>query len=327
MAGAELKRSTLRAAIADALHGAVKAYELADACVDLGLDPQADGENPAWSKRMYVQARISGKTMDELVTLARRIADDYADTGLEKLLTALSEGGVDGELKNLIFAADGPKPRIVLRDALNNDIEIVENADRCLVYNRPLPEEGLTWRQLVEWWADKTSRPVSDERGVALDLFARLEKSLDNDAERLILRTYARLYRTAGFDVPALIPQVYLHYDPYTKRELAPQSSPLARQRMDFLLLFPRRARVVIELDGRHHYADDQGRADPERYAMMVAEDRNLRLAGYEVYRFGGRELSGRGRATATLAAFFDALLTRHGIPLTPPPAPPPFKF
>jgi very-short-patch-repair endonuclease len=96
---------------------------------------------------------------------------------------------------------------------------------------------------------------------------------------------------------------------------------------MDFLLLFPRRARVVIELDGRHHYADDQGRADPERYAVMVAEDRNLRLAGYEVYRFGGQELTDRARATSTLTDFFDALLARHGIPLTPPTAPPPFGF
>jgi len=276
---------------------------------------------------MYVQSRIGGKTMDELVALAQRIADDYDDTGLGELLATLGRSGVDGELKNLIFAADGPKPRIVLRDALNNDIEIVENEDFCLVYNRPLLEQGLTWRQLVHWWADKTKRPVDDERGVGHDLFARLERSLDNDAERLILRTYARLYGAAGYDMPALIPQVYLHYDPYTKHELAPQLSPLTRQRMDFLLLFPRRARVVIELDGRHHYADDQGRADPERYAVMVAEDRNLRLAGYEVYRFGGQELTDRARATSTLTDFFDALLARHGIPLTPSAAPPPFGF
>ena len=248
MAGATLKRSTLRKAIADALHGAVQAYALADVCVDLGLDPQGNGEDPAWSKRMYVQARLSGKTTDELVALARRIADEYDDTGLDALLATLGQGGVDGEMKNLIFAADGLKPRIVLRDALNNDIEIVENADRCLVYDRPLVEQGLTWRQLVHWWADKTDRPEDEERGVALDLYARLERSLDNEAERLILHTFARLYRTAGFDIPALIPQVYLHYDPYTKFELAPQSSPLTRQRMDFLLLFPHRARVVIEL-------------------------------------------------------------------------------
>jgi very-short-patch-repair endonuclease len=52
------------------------------------------------------------------------------------------------------------------------------------------------------------------------------------------------------------------------------------RQRLDFLLLLPRRRRVVIELDGIQHYADDKRRADPQRYAQMVAGDRALQLAG-----------------------------------------------
>jgi len=30
----------------------------------------------------------------------------------------------------------------------------------------------------------------------------------------------------------------------------------------------------------------------PRRYASMMAEDRDLRLKGYEVYRFGGAELT-----------------------------------
>lgn len=59
---------------------------------------------------------------------------------------------------------------------------------------------------------------------------------------------------------------------------------------MDFLLLLPHRQRVVIEIDGKQHYADGDT-ASPQRYASMVAEDRNLRLLGYEVYRFGGFEL------------------------------------
>jgi hypothetical protein len=52
--------------------------------------------------------------------------------------------GVGAELKNLIFAANGPKPRIVLRDAINNVIEITENAEFCMVYDRPLAEAGLS---------------------------------------------------------------------------------------------------------------------------------------------------------------------------------------
>jgi hypothetical protein len=45
----------------------------------------------------------------------------------------------------------------------------------------------------------------------------------------------------------------------------------------------------------------------------MVAEDRRLRLAGYEVYRFGGAELSPDDLdAPARVERFFDELLDRH---------------
>jgi very-short-patch-repair endonuclease len=132
-------------------------------------------------------------------------------------------------------------------------------------------------------------------------------KPADGGAGQHLNRLFERhtLYRALGFDTPALIPQVYLHYDPYTRRA----SMPLTRQRMDFLLLLPHRRRVVIELDGVHHYADDQQRADLRRYAQMVAEDRALQLAGYEVYRFGGHELANRQQAAKLLDDFFTRLL------------------
>jgi very-short-patch-repair endonuclease len=82
---------------------------------------------------------------------------------------------------------------------------------------------------------------------------------------------------------------------------------------MDFLLLLPNRARVVIECDGIQHYANDNGRAaSPRRYAEMVAEDRELRLRGYAVYRFGGQELQEPAHAKKVLSSFFDSLAERH---------------
>lgn len=56
--------------------------------------------------------------------------------------------GVRGPMKNLIFAAVGPKPEIVLDDAVNNDLRIVRNEQFCLVYDRPLAAHGLTWAEL-----------------------------------------------------------------------------------------------------------------------------------------------------------------------------------
>ncbi len=142
---------------------------------------------------------------------------------------------------------------------MNNNIEITANAEYCLVYDRPLDDTGLTWRKLVAWWGE--AHPGDNERAVTLDRHRRLSSGL-NGAERLVLSTCARLYRDFGFDLPVLVPQVYLHYDPYSRRQRR-STGPVARQRMDFLMPLPRHKRVVVELDGVQHYADENGRASP----------------------------------------------------------------
>ncbi|NED54865.1 DUF559 domain-containing protein, partial [Micromonospora aurantiaca] len=81
----------------------------------------------------------------------------------------------------------------------------------------------------------------------------------------------------------------------------------LARQRMDFLMLLRGRRRVVIEIDGIQHYAIEK-KASPKLYAEMVAEDRELYLAGYEVVRFGGDEFRSADRARVTVREFFTRL-------------------
>lgn len=303
----------LREAIADTVAAWVKSYDVAQACVALGLAPPRDeSDDPFRSKRVYVLSRLHGKSLAELADLAHRVAAEYDDKLLQPLLDQLGAHGVQGELKNLIFAADGPKPRIVLRDAVNNVIDIVEHAEHCLVYDRPVTERGLTWRELVAWWTEQQSGEPEDERERALVLYDRLARTLANEVEKKLFRTYCGLYAEPdGFDLPALIPQVYLHYDPYTKRQLGDRPGQLKRQRMDFLMLLPRRARVVLEVDGRQHYASSDGLADPVRYAEMAAEDRSLRLAGYEVFRFGAHELT-VDKTAVDLRTFFRQLLELH---------------
>jgi hypothetical protein len=296
---------TVRTAVAGALSDA-KAYDVAEECVRFGLEPQKDNENPWDSKFRYVEKKLKALTLDQLIALGHRVREEYPTPELEHVLALTGTGGVTGDLKNLIFAADGPKPKIVLRDAVNNQIEITENAEHCLVFDRALPPEGLTWRSLVAWWVGTDKVPVDAEREAAAALYRRLLALMGgNGAEELLFQQYCSLYGSHGFDVPALIPQVYLHYDPYTKRT----GATLARQRMDFLLLLPNRRRVVLELDGIQHYADSQGRAQPRLYAEIVAEDRKLRLAGYEVYRFGGQEFVDRRAGADMLLRFFRDLL------------------
>ena len=228
----------------------------------------------------------------------------------------LSTGsGVRGSMKNIIFAAIGPKPEIVIDDAVNNDLRIVKNEQNCLIYDRPLAARGLTWRDLTAWWADREKLTGQPERAIWRSLYQRLLGSIDaeNGAERRIYTAYGKRYGTLGADVPALLPQVYLHYDPRTRASYQPGTSPpLPRQRMDFLLLLPNSVRVVIECDGQQHYADGTGKASPRRYAAMMAADRDLRLKGYEVHRFGGAELTDTPATRQRLDTFFDRLAERY---------------
>lgn len=218
--------------------------------------------------------------------------------------------GVDGQVKNIIFASTGFKPEIVLIDAVSNTIKIQKHEESCLVYDRALGDVGLTWRNLVDWWKQKSGQQSQEDLDTSRLLYKRLAQSLASPPERILFKTYCQRYAQAdGSNLPALLPQVYLHYDPYTRRTRG-AGGIIKRERMDFLLLMPGRVRIVLEVDGQQHYSRD-GKPSPRLYSEMVAEDRKLRLAGYDVYRFGGHELS-MGGAEAVLREFFDELLSKH---------------
>lgn len=301
-----LKPEPLRQAIANSISGNVKAYNVASFCEHVGGSGVDD--DSAWrSKAIAVANALQGLQIPKLLEVAHQVLAEWDDEELQQLVDQAGARGVQGDLKNLIFASVGAKPQIVLRDAVNNVVEVTEGADRCLVYDRPLPEQGLTWSMLVQWWAQdhllETNLDVAGRH-----LWQRLNASLDSDPEKLLFSAYTRRYGQDP-DTLALLPQVWLHYDPYLWASPQLRPGSVIRQRMDFLLLMPGRRRVVLELDGRHHYADGTGRADPQRYATMVSEDRRLRLTGYEVFRFGGAEFTHEDQAATTLDTFFDELL------------------
>jgi hypothetical protein len=228
--------------------------------------------------------------------------------------------GVSGSPKNIIFASTNKKPDLIFTDAINNDVAIVNNSD-ALIYDRPLSASGLLWRTMAEWWQGREKLP--DIRSAKRALYSRLLQSVSNSGSigeiALFTSYYAEFNTLLGDDLPALIPQVYLHFDPHSLRERG-HDPVLLRQRMDLLLLLDNNVRVVIEVDGKQHYADGDI-ASPQRYANMVAEDRRLRLTGYEIYRFGGAEFVdtsvGGGKVSigpiskAVAVSFFTALLNR----------------
>lgn len=225
-------------------------------------------------------------------------------------------------IRNIIFASNRYKPEIIFSDSLNNDIELIRNEEYCLKYNRPIHTHGLLWTELIEWWKEDQKKISWTNSEAGDSLYQRLKESLNNNNKpnpaeiRLFEIYYHKLCPRLGEKSPALLPQVYLHYDPYTIKELKRMNKKerLKRQRMDFLLLLPKSKRVVIEIDGKQHYSNrDTGIADCKLYAEMVAEDRRLKLLGYEVFRFGGYEMMQDNYATL-IEDFFMKLFDTYEI-------------
>ena len=213
-----------------------------------------------------------------------------------------------GRPKNLIFGSV-VKPDLRFRDAVDNEIEIVNGEEHVLVYDEPIGG-ALLWRDLQSWWARREG--IEESERAKRTLYKRLLSCLPDSSppQGLLFEAFFEHFQAGVPDLPALLPEVWLYYDPKTVRERGKEA--LFRQRMDYLMLLRAGVRVVLEVDGRHHYSSN-GRPAPRRYAELVKADRELKLCGYEVYRFGASELEGNA-GRRLVGSFFDNLFRKHGI-------------
>ena len=260
------------------------------------------------------QRRFVSRANDVLCACRVELRETDNEGGYPVFTLVSTHAGPSGRPKNLIFASS-VKPDLRFRDAVNNDIEIVTNANKVLVYDRPIGLGGLRWRDLQAWWSE--TKGITDVDEAKKTLYRRLRASLPERSlpQALLFNGFYAGFASAVPDLPALLPEVWLHWDAKTVRERGRDA--LLRFRMDFLMLLPGGARIVIEVDGKHHYARGDGQADSARYASMVAADRELKMAGYEVFRFGAAELDGElGRNL--VKDFFDALFKRYGVAIRP---------
>jgi very-short-patch-repair endonuclease len=273
--------------------------------IEAALDPRA--------RRGEEQERLRGRIDTVLRRDGYKVEKSALISGYPTYRVIRMSDAVAGAPKNLIFASAGPKPEIGFADAINNDIVILSNERSCLVYERPIADDGLLWDELVAWWQETHCVFGTDEQSARKGLGKRLQKSLQSEGERGLFGHYFKLFQPRlGAALPALIPQVYLHYDPATISQLR-KGKRLARQRMDFLLLLPHRNRVVIEVDGAQHFSEPTGEPSLAKYAEMVRSDRDLRLLGYEVYRFAANELVGAG-AGDVVKSMFERLFRKHSV-------------
>lgn len=203
----------------------------------------------------------------------------------------------------ILFASLTRKPDLRLRDVLDRHVELLDDND-ALVYDRSIPEGGLAWDDIQRWWADRCRIPFAEAKG---DLWRRLRASIpaNSPTQQALFDGYYEMFAQED-RMLALLPEVWVHWDPVSKK--VRQDDALLTQRMDFLMLLPMHRRVVLEVDGAQHYSTSDGHASPAIYAQTARGDRDLRLSGYEVYRFSGHELT-RGRVQGTINNFFPRLL------------------
>jgi len=290
----------------EALFEQLNAFDLSDLRFAMFLEglASADVQVDVAAQQQVVDA------MNAVLSTCGAEMRETAELGDYPVFTLVSLRTATGRPKNLIFASQS-KPDIRFRDAVSNDIEIASNPDDVLVYDRPLSSTGLRWNELQDWWADATRE--EDPECAKRSLYRRLLQCLPESSppQRLLFQSFFRGFGAAVPQLPALLPEVWLHWDPKTVAQRG--ANALLHHRMDFLMLLPGGARVVIEVDGVQHYADANGVADTHRYARLTAGDRELKLAGYEVFRFAGVELQGPS-GPALVKDFFDALFKRHHV-------------
>lgn len=299
---------------AEMLFEKLGALEASDRRFALFLEGLASGDvRPDDASQRAFVAVVNGALQGEGLELQEiGTAHGYASFTL-----VMKHNSAIGRPKTLIFASP-VKPDLRFRDVVTSEIEIVTNADKVLVYDRAIGSTGLTWSDLQSWWAD--SKNIACEREAKASLYMRLCQSLPDNSppQALFFDAYHRSFKSAIPSLPALLPEVWLHWDPRSVRERGQDA--LARSRMDFLLLLPYGVRVVLEIDGKQHYSDERGRASPSAYAAMVGADRELKLAGYHVFRFGAAELDGES-GRELVKEFFDRLFARFSISVAASPA------
>lgn len=234
------------------------------------------------------------------------------DGGCPVFSIVSTRAGRTRQPKNVIFASRA-KPDIRFRDVTDNDNdnEIVGSADDVLVYDRPIGA-GVLWGDLLGWWRDREGTGADDNQASSA-LYQRLYSILPENSppqQNLFFLCHS-IYRGILPGLPALLPGVRLLWDPKAARLRGPDA--LLRHRMDFLLLLPRGERIVLEADGETHYVTN-GRPNLHQYADGARGDRELKLAGYEVFRFGATELQAPGSARALAGQFFTDLFQHYGI-------------
>ena len=238
---------------------------------------------------------------------------ELRETGMDggyPVFRLISTGSPRSRPKNVIFGS-ARKPDLRVSDTMASEIEIVDAKD-LLIFDDPIGSTGLRWQDLQNWWQRK--HPQFNAVEAKSTLYRCLRECLPEESPPQLrpFELYHQINSHRIPELPALLPEVWLHWDHKTVQHRGVRA--LLGQRMDFLLLAPNHHRIILEVDGAGHYTDERAQPSPARYAENARFDRDIQLRGYAVYRFGAAELLTDEQAIQLLNGFFPAMFRTRGI-------------
>ncbi|MDX2096685.1 MAG: hypothetical protein SFW36_02830 [Leptolyngbyaceae cyanobacterium bins.59] len=211
--------------------------------------------------------------------------------------------------EKLIFACKENKFK-VSEGSLQSNISKLAHLESFLIYEWPVSSSSLLWIELVDWWAKQQnlSLSIATERSFYQRL--RLPFLTKPRSHRLFFELYLKAFRFQYKEnLPALLPQVYLQIPSAIVGSLEPDREQIVH----FLMRLSEHQKIVIHIDDPHAYVDERGKYQPHKHAEIQAQNRELGIAGYEVYFFTEAELR-NPEAGAIVEQFFRQLFQKYEV-------------
>lgn len=258
-----------------------------------------------WSIESHICGEIQAIPDDALIGTAEAIAGDLKDSvtamaEINSLLEVLGNPPIITEALCIVFATE-IKPDIVVKNVLKKEIE-VRGSGSGLVYMANTGKNPILWKDVLKWYEDEFHDSLdgfSAKESLKSKLLLSLSKA--SPPEAIFFNAYCEA-TIDQYNSLALFPQVWMQYDTRSASDRGGVSA-FKHQRMDFMLFLKKGKTLILEIDGRDHYANklipkpkeckyDVYIADPDKYAEMMNEDRKMRFNGYEVLRYGAKMIS-----------------------------------
>lgn len=235
--------------------------------------------NPIINEYLNKSEKMDESYTDKEKVIEKKSEIDYkGDVSKEQLNEKVSEFNHKNEI---IFAAiQKPKGNI---DTINGFYNIYINDKNCYIYDKGknINDFGVKKEDIEEW---------CKEKGIPKDEFyKKIRNSIPTKAkEQIKFYDYymEKIYNRDSKKNFFLFPEVYVN--------LNINNGDGEPQRADFMLVLPNKEKIIIEIDGIGHYADEYQQkwyASEKKYAKDREFDRNMIFKGYKVVRFSNYEI------------------------------------